>query len=305
MSGLRFETRTEPPDPPLHFNSASTGRAMYRGLAGYSATHRYFHDQVHLTYVGYDVLVEQQAQPDTFKMTFLELGIGPIDFAIQANSNLDPTAWKKLATPPLPPPRMVHAADKVELTVWVDPATGQKLIDVLQVQPPPSLLRRAAGPAVTVSPMMSSSLLRRDSPPVPTVEGTAREFRADDAEMRLAQPVITLNGAPVPAYVRTGNAAGTLLWFYLPKHGRYILSLTPRAELGFVKAGEIRGGMIKFKVDGDELAVESFQPVAPGNAPYVLYVLHDKEFEPTSHDQTDRTLVGSVSPAELVALFKK
>jgi len=146
----------------------------------------------------------------------------------------------------------------------------------------------------------------RSGPTVPTVEGTARDFRADDAEMHLVQPRVTVNGSSEGSLQRTGNAAtGTLVWFYLPKRGRYILSLVPRPELGFAKLGEVRGGAIQFKMDGDAFLVETYQPIAPGSAPYVLYVLHDKDWAPTAVNQSDHLLFGSVSPAELVALMKK
>jgi hypothetical protein len=116
---------------------------------------------------------------------------------------------------------------------------------------------------------------------------------------------VTVNGTPVGSSLRSGQGAtGTLVWFYLPKRGRYILSLAPRPELGFGKAGEVRGGAIRFKMEGDEFVLETFTPVAPGNAPYVLYVLHDREWEPTSRNQLDQSLTGSVSPAELLALLK-
>lgn len=101
------------------------------------------------------------------------------------------------------------------------------------------------------------------------------------------------------------GATGTLVWFYLPKRGRYILSLVPRPELGFAKVGEVRGGTIRFQMAGDEFALESYTPVAPGSAPYTLYVLHDGDWEPTARNQVDQSLTGSVSPGELAALLKK
>ncbi len=310
MAGVRFDSRIEPPDPPLLFTGSSSGRSIYRGTGGYSATHRYFRDDIDYRYVGYDLLVEQDAQPDTFKLTFLDLGIGPLEFAVTPNRNTNLTDWKKLAALPLPAPRTVHAGEKVEVPVWIDPATGQKLIDVIQVQQSPapqSILsppRLAPGPPIAT---LRSLAPARNMPVVPTGEGTAREFRAEDAEMRLAQPRVTVNGTAEGSQLRaSGNiAAGTLVWFYLPRRGRFILSLVPRPDLGFTKAGEVRGGAIKFTMEGDEFLVETYQPVAPGNAPYVLYALHDKEFAPTSQNQADRVLFGSVSPAELVALFKK
>ena len=304
MVGVRFETRTEPPVPALPFIPASSSRTVYRAqTGGYSATHRYFRDETALTYVGYDLLVEELPQPGAFRISFLELGLGPVDFVMGPNG-ADPAAWKKLSTPPLPQAGVIHAGDKMEVPVWIDPKTGQKLTDIVEVQQSAPMLRPqmiAPGLGVMRAPMTAP----RAMPAVPTVEGTAREFRAEDAEMRLVQPRVAMNGTPEASLVRAGNVAtGTLVWFYVPQHGRYILSLVPRPDLGFTKTGEVRGGAIQFKMEGDQFLLETYQPVAPGSAPYVLYVLHDKEWEPTARNQADHLLFGSVSPAELRALVK-
>jgi hypothetical protein len=94
-------------------------------------------------------------------------------------------------------------------------------------------------------------------------------------------------------------------WLYVAGHGRYILSLTPRAELGFVKAGEVRGGLITFTLANDQFKVECPNAIAPGYAPYMLYVLRDPEWTPTATAQSGRALVGSVAPAEIVSLKRK
>jgi len=301
IAGLRFETRTEPPTPVLPFLGSSSGRTVYRGQSGYSATHRYFRNDIDFTYVGYDVLVEQDAQPDTFRVTLMDLGIGPLDFAISPNGSARPTDWKKLQPPPLPGPRMVQLGDKVEVPVWIDPNTGQKLVDVFQVL-------KSAPALQNFSNMLRTSTMAppRAAPVVPTVSGTAREFHVEDAEMHLVQPRVTLNGTPQGSPMRGGQGAtGTLIWFYLPNRGRYILSLAPRPALGFVKSGEVRGGAIQFKIEGDEFLMESYTPIAPGSAPYILYVLHDGDWEPTARNQAGQFLSGSVSPAELEMLLKK
>ncbi len=305
MAGVRFESRTEPAISQLSFIGSSSGRTIYRGADGYSATHRYFRDDSNLTYVGYDVLLEQGSQPDEFKISFLELGLGPVDFAMSPNGAVSPTAWKKLTPPPLPPPRTVHAGDTLDVPVWVDGKTGEKLIDVVHVQTTLSALTpqifSGTPPILRAAPMPV-----RAAPAVPTVEGTAREFRAADAEMHLVQPRVTVNGDAETSLVRAGNAAtGTLVWFYLPKRGRYIFSLVPRPELGFAKAGELRGGALRFSMDGDVFLVETYQPIAPGSAPYIVYAMHDKDWEPTARNQAERLLFGSVSPAELASLLKK
>ena len=114
---------------------------------------------------------------------------------------------------------------------------------------------------------------------------------------------VTLNGVR-QASIPLRNVHGALVWLYIPDQGRYVMSLTPHPDLNFKKAGEVRGGVISFTVDGDRITLECPSPIAPGDAPYHLYILHDEDWEPISEAQKLRPSLGSVSPAELTALKK-
>jgi hypothetical protein len=118
--------------------------------------------------------------------------------------------------------------------------------------------------------------------------------------MRLNQPQATLNGTPQSTAGRVSNVTGSLVWFYLPGRGRYILSLVPRPELDFQRAGEVRGGAITLTLSGDTIRLESPVEIATGHAPYNLYVLRDPEWEPTTPEQKGHFAVGSVAPEELL-----
>jgi hypothetical protein len=83
------------------------------------------------------------------------------------------------------------------------------------------------------------------------------------------------------------------------------LSLAPRPGLDFIKAGEVRGGVISFTIGGDSIRLESNMSFAVGDAPYNLWILHDEEWEPISEAQKNRPGIGSVGAAELVALKRK
>ena len=120
--------------------------------------------------------------------------------------------------------------------------------------------------------------------------------------MQIRQPRVTLNGAAQSTAARTPNANGSLVWFYLPGRGRYVLSLAPRPELDFKKAGELRGGSIKFTLGEDTITLECSNEIASGHAPYVLYVLRDAVWEPTAQAQKGQFAIGSVDAGELVKL---
>jgi hypothetical protein len=136
---------------------------------------------------------------------------------------------------------------------------------------------------------------------VPTITGPPRDFTASDAELQLLPRSVTLNGTvqqPVPVRLFQGR----LLWLYLPGHGRYVLSLAPRPGLDFKPAGESRGAVITFTAGPDTIVLQSGRPIAPGDAAYHLYVLHDESWQPTADSQKTRLAVGTVNPRELSAL---
>jgi hypothetical protein len=59
------------------------------------------------------------------------------------------------------------------------------------------------------------------------------------------------------------------------------LSLVPRPELGFRKAGEVRGSSLSFVIGKDTFTLSTGGRIAPGQAAYSLYVLHDPDFRLT------------------------
>jgi hypothetical protein len=80
------------------------------------------------------------------------------------------------------------------------------------------------------------------------------------------------------------------------------LSLTPRPDLGFKQAGEVRGGAITFTMAKDTIKLECFNEIAPGHAPYHVYAAIDPSWEPTAEAQKGRFAMGSVDAGELVKL---
>jgi hypothetical protein len=292
-----FAERGEPPSPPIYI---ATGFSS-RGFGAESVTHRYFRDDARHVFFGYDLLLQPGRQGDTYQASFFELGMGLLDMPLGRPGFANPAEWKKVPLPAYPPPQEVHGGDTVSIVVWVNPDTGQKLVDDIHIQPPAQNLR-VTGSTVRM-PSLNGSLSGAAFT-VPTFSGTARDFSAADAEMRLAQPRVKVNGPDVQD-TNTRIETGSLVWFYLPHRGRYVLSLAPRPELGFAKAGEVRGGAATFKDGKDEFTLECRTSIAPGSAPYILYVLHDPEWEPTSQGQVGRLQIGTVAPGEIASLMKK
>ena len=199
-----------------------------------------------------------------------------------------------LRTPALPESKIVHDGDVMSIELIADAATGDKLIDDITVQ---TFSQQVMMPRPIANRVGNLSGQTGARPVPPTVEGSARDFSAGDAEMRLTQPRLTINGVeqsftgqqPGPPMLSSiplnRNVSGPLVWFYVPGKGRYILSLAARPALDFKQAGELRGGLIKFKLDEDTFTVECPIEIAEGRAPYNLYVLRDALYEPTSQRQ--------------------
>ncbi|HTB13005.1 MAG TPA: hypothetical protein VK752_15595 [Bryobacteraceae bacterium] len=261
-------------------------------------------DNINHAYFGYELFIEQQ-QPGAYWATFGKLGVSPLDLAGKGNlkfslnqdgsTNLD---WTLLPLPEIPKPRLIHDGDPLAIELFVDASTGSKLIDDIHIIPPLRINSFLPVP-------MASSRAPVSAPPVPTVSGPARDFAASDADLQILIPRgVTLNGVRQGS-IALRNVHGTLIWLYLPEHGRYVLSLTPRPGLDFKKAGEVRGGLISFNFDGDSILLECSNLIAAGDAPYNLWVLHDDQWEPIAEAQKIRPGLGTVSAAELAALKPK
>ena len=287
----------------------------YHGVSGGGNTYfrRIFVDRDERQYFGYEVALEQRSTGE-YLMTFGQPGMTPMEAAIEGTSTgtLAIQDWALRSTG-LPEPKIVHESDKINVELTLDPAAGLKVIDEITIEAYTAGLPR---PGALPTPRV---------PVVPSVEGTARDFTAADAEMTLAAPRVMINGTlqqaqrtipppGIPNAVVAGQppiasvaqrSTGALLWLYLPGRGRYILSLVPRPELDFKVAGEFRGGKAEFTVGTDLISLECNNEIAPGHAPYRLYVLLDPLWEPTAQSQKGQLAIGSVGVGELVKLKRQ
>jgi len=297
---IDFALQADPPLAMMRFQSGSSVHSSNGAAGAEVVAHRYFYNEGDQTYFGYDVQFESDPRTGTARITFYDLSIGVLDVVPHAVRG-DAAAWKRLPTPTLPAPREIHTGDSIRIDLWQDTAAGQKLADLIRFDQSVPLRQH-----VTMTPGTQPALTRfPETRPVPTLPGDAHAYSAEDAELRLAQVRVTVNGELHEAPMRTAAAGGPLVWFHLPKRGRYVLSLASRPELGFVQAGEVRGGSATFTVGNDKFLLESYTSFAPGSAPYFLYVLHDPEWAPTAANQGDALQFGSVNPRELALLQKK
>ena len=287
VGSLQTNLRADPPTgaPPQGLSFDYHGRS----IVGKTYFTRTVMDSVNHQYFGYEVLLEEQ-QPGTYLATFGKPVVSPMEAVATASGGLSQWSLRTLA---LPEPKVVRDGDIISIELMTNATTGDKLIDDITIQPQRPTIRWFPAPGFQGSPGLTGAQVPPGNRAVPSVEGAARDFSAADAEMRLTQPRATLNGIPQSTAARVSSVTGSLVWFYLPGRGRYILSLVPRPGLDFQRTGEVRGGAIALTLSGDMITLESPVEIATGHAPYNLYVLRDPEWEPTTREQKEHFAVGS------------
>ena len=260
--GFYWEMHLSPGTPPLA-ESFSTETTDEPGVI-----HRLLLDRAGRVYVGYDVVVTVLPEPNTYRVAFARLTM--TSGMRQRFLGPDSSSWKQLPRsewgPPMP--QEIHGGDVLQLNLLQNPTTGQWVADYVTVQEP-------------------SVKWAGFNPPTPERQfafapGPTRDFKIDDVELTLASPRLTVNGKLDDSSARRyDEASGGAVWIYVPKRGRYILSLVPHPDLGFRKAGEVRGSSLSFVVGGDEFKLSTGRRIAPGRAPFSLYVLHEPDWKPT------------------------
>jgi len=107
-----------------------------------------------------------------------------------------------------------------------------------------------------------------------------RDFSLDAVELGVKDYRLLVNGNVVSTGKSAKGAAGTLLWFYVPDRGRFIVSLVPREGYQFQKVGIIEDNRIEFTASGNHYEWLSSSPILPGGGTWNLWVLHDPNYTP-------------------------
>ena len=259
--GFYWETRLNPPTPPLS-DIFSTAVADGTGLI-----HRILLDRSQQIYVGYDVVVKELAEPNRYQVTFQRLTM-TAEISKQVLGDNAPR-FRPMATPGwgLPAPQEIRGGEVLELNLLMNAVTRQVVKDYVTVQ---EASRRFSG--FNASPDREFAF----------APGPARDFRLDDVRLTIQAPRLSINGKlDESSAKRFDEVSGGVVWIYTARRGRFILSLVPHPELGFRKAGEVRGTSLSFVVGNDTFTLSAGRSIAPGQAPFNLYVLHEPDWKPT------------------------
>ena len=255
---LQFATKVEP--------GGTIGSGIGGGvLTGPDRPHRLIFDAAEKRYFGYDLTVEPQGNQ------VFQIRIEPLNLTAQGlqERGINP-GWAKMSLPVYPMIPAVRLGDTLAIDLLVNRTTGQKIVDYITV-------RRTGFDGALAS------------------GGTPRDFTLADVELDFRQPRISINGKPV--YVSKPGAGGvlaTVIYFYLPEKGRYLMSVTPNEKLGFRKAGVVARDGLTFKDGEVTYRVDCSFRIVPGDGLFNLYVLHDA-WRPPGNDEFQ---VGGADKAE-------
>lgn len=282
FSGFAFywETQLNPPTPPL---ATTFGSAYDESAPG--QVHRMLIDRDNRVYFGYTVRIEPLAERNTYRLAFQ-----PLSLTAPLRERLGPDAasWKSLPAPRFPGPQTIRGGEVLELPLLANEPWGQRLTEYVTVQDPE--VRVAQGFRALTEPSREFSF----------AAGVPRDFSVTDATLRLQDPRMFINGRFEESSARTvGEETGAVVWIYIPRRGRFVLSLVPNARQGFRKAGEIRGSSLRFSIGADAYSVSSAGRIAPGESAYNLYVLHQPDWRPNyPHANVDLMTIGSAGRVE-------
>jgi hypothetical protein len=159
--------------------------------------------------------------------------------------------------------RGVHKEEVVRLEILYNPATGEKIFDVL---------RPYTGS--TSEPNSNASTERLD-------------------KLSFRDISIAFNGEKLApqAGALTGGVAARV---YIPGHGAYYLATSvPKTSQPFQHMAYIEGNRLEFAIDGDHIQIASKDNILEQSKSGVLWIYHDPTFRPQSHPEAIALLVAT------------
>jgi hypothetical protein len=154
-------------------------------------------------------------------------------------------------------PQTLDDGDAVSLELLVNRESGVKIIDVVKVTFDRSILRENY----------------HDAAP--------KDFSLDAvSSLAIKGYELSIDGVLIGKSKSKLGCAGSLLWFYVPDRGRFIISLAPREGYSFEKIGLVDGNRIEFILNGELYEWTSGEAIFANGGAWNLWVLHDPNYEP-------------------------
>jgi hypothetical protein len=214
--------------------------------------HRFFTDPPAKTYWGYDVEVEPTDKPGSALLRFKPLSLHADQLPKEYHASPAPIHIENIAEfRALPPPQFpagtFQSGQTIAIEVLKNPATGQKVVDYIEVSFEPIRIPSQAEP---------------------------RDFQVADVILHITAPSLKVNNGEVPEAIVADQAImRKLVWLAVPGRGRFLLSLSPYAGYAFQKVGVVRGFGLTFSWSGDKYEWLSRSAITESSGNWNLYVL--------------------------------
>ncbi len=211
--------------------------------------HRVFVDPVTESYWGYDLEVSPLGETGTAQLRFRPLSLTaeqlPTDYHPRHVTNV--ATFHALPSPQLPSGTF-QSGQIIGVDVMKNPATGQKVVDYIEVE---------FEPVYTL------------------VKTEPRDYKVSDVLLHVTAPSLRVNGADVPAALTIADRdlRSPLIWLSIPGHGRFLLSLCAHPGSRFQRAGVVSGFGLSFSSNGNRFDLLSRGQITEPAGKWNLYVL--------------------------------
>lgn len=213
-------------------------------------------DETNAVIFGYELTVEQTAS-NKFRLKFAPL---PANFALPIfpgqKASLAGNRRKTvlLTLPETISDQAVEDAEGLTVNLLFHPQLKIRIADIVRV----SATRERLEPPVIVP----------------------RELTLDDLELAFKNLKINLNDEEYAKGKIARAYSGSLIWFYLPQKGFFLLSLVPREGYDFRRIGTIDNNKIEFSIGDEKYEMISEEPILPVTGTWGLWILHDPKYRP-------------------------
>jgi hypothetical protein len=217
--------------------------------------HRVLTDSERRVVFAYDLSLSSDPVTKKFRLVVL-----PADEAFRRSflkESAPVRAHESFATfPKSTAPQTLDDGDAVSLVLLVNHESGVKIVDVVKVT-------------------FDRSILRENY-----LESAPKDFTLDAVSLAIKSYELSIDGVLIGKSKSKLGCAGSLLWFYVPDRGRFIISLAARDGYSFQKVGVVDGNRIEFVLNGELYEWTSGETIFPNGGAWNLWVLHDPNYEP-------------------------
>ncbi|SPE36689.1 hypothetical protein SBA3_2490011 [Candidatus Sulfopaludibacter sp. SbA3] len=217
----------------------------------------YWQNQATHTYSGYDLTVQAMGGGQYL------VTVAPLSTPLRKLSpDADAAQYREVPLPSIPVAKVVKDGEAFEIDLVRDAATGDRVFERVELSHnsfhsffedfATTVHHRHARFAMWLQSLFAGNQLHLDS------------------------PKLYINGSLVVAE-EGASFAGDGVDFYLPGHGRYVMTLDLKGSRQFQLAGKVNGNTMEFQLEGNTYRIVSAQPIA-ARGEHAIYVFHEESY---------------------------